>query len=85
MDRIETKYFSYCKACGILCAIKATKLTTMNTTLLVKSVTAAALFTAIFVGFANVNADLSKIGVGVGWFAGAAILGFAALDARRSA
>lgn len=22
MNWIETKYFSYCKACGILCAIK---------------------------------------------------------------
>lgn len=57
----------------------------MNTTLLVKSVTAAALFTAMFLGLANVSADLSKIGVVVGWVAGAAILGFAALDARRSA
>lgn len=57
----------------------------MNSTLLVQSATAAAVFTALFLGLANVNADLSKAGVVVAWIAGAAILAFAAFDARRSA
>ena len=57
----------------------------MNTKLLIKSAAAAVLFTALFLGLANVNADLSKAGVVVAWVAGAAILGVAALDARRSA
>lgn len=59
----------------------------MNQSMLLKSLAAAVLFSVVFVGFSTVQADLSRLGVAVGYFAALAILGLAAFDGyrRRSA
>lgn len=86
MNRIETKYFSYCKKCRILWSVKQNHdqpTFTMNSTNLLKSAAATAVLAAVFYGLANINTDLTKVGIVIGYVATAAILGLAAFDGAR--
>ncbi len=55
----------------------------MNNQTLLKSLAAAAFFTAVFAGFSTVQADLSRLGIAVGYVAALAMLGLAAFDGYR--
>lgn len=55
----------------------------MNNQTLLKSLAAAGLFSAVFVGFSTVQADLPRLGIAVGYLAALAIFGLAAFDGYR--
>jgi hypothetical protein len=55
----------------------------MNNQTLLKSLAAAGFFTAVFVGFTTVQADLHRLGIAVGYLAAVAIFGLAAFDGYR--
>lgn len=56
----------------------------MKTNQVIQSIAAAALFTAVFAGLAKVNANLPVIGLTIGYVAALGILGFAAVDGKRT-
>ncbi len=86
MEWIETKYFSYCKAGGILWAInqdQPRQVLTMNSNLIQKSIVTAALVTVALTGLANIEISLPVIGTAVAYLAAAAIFTFAAFEGVR--
>lgn len=55
----------------------------MNSTTLLKSAAFTIALAAVFHGLANVNTNLTQVGIVIGYVATAAILGLAAFDGAR--